>query len=229
MFNSIGIPRMTVILMCISFFIASFPFLQAQENDWVLKKELDDLTVYSRTPEDSRIKEVKIETEVRASLSTVVAVLKDIPAYATWVYKCEKSELLQKVGPTESIYYCEMDFPWPMNNRDFIAHSHLKQDPESLEVIIDVGNEPNYLPEKSGLVRIQKMKIHWRIIAEKGSKKVNIVYHLKSDPGGWMPAWLINMAIDQGPINMIQNFREMLKNEKYQNLELPFIVEPNNK
>lgn len=195
-----------------------------QAYEWKLKKEVDDIQVYFRKSPDSKINELKIETTVEASLSGIVTLLRDVPTYPSWVYKCEAAKRLTTLSDHEGIYYSEMNFPWPMANRDFIAYSHTQQDPVTKSIIIEARGRPEYIPEKEGLVRIPHIYVRWKITPTKpGEAKIS--YFLQSDPGGSIPPWIINMAIDQGPTNSIKNLREMLSNEKYQNAQLSFIQE----
>ncbi|MCB0558573.1 MAG: START domain-containing protein [Lewinellaceae bacterium] len=198
--------------------------LSAQPGEWKLKKEADGLKVYLRDAENSNIKEVKIEAIFDASLSSIITVLKDVPAYPDWIYKCAKSERMEPGTNTSSVYYCEVDFPWPLSDRDFVAKSALRQDPGTKNVYIDVKSAPAYLPEKDGLVRIATLNIQYEFIPL-SENEVKMNYRLHSDPGGALPAWLVNMAVDNGPVNTIKGMREMLKQDKYKRAKLAFLME----
>ncbi len=202
----------------------SFSLLAAQPGQWKLKKEADGLKVYLRDAENSNIKEVRIETTFDASLSSIIAVLKDVPAYPAWIYKCSSAERLEPGSNTSSLYYCTVDFPWPLSDRDFIAKSKLRQDPGDKRVYIDVKSAPAHLPEKDGMVRIETLNIYYEFIPL-SDNKVQMNYRLHSDPGGALPAWLVNMAVDNGPVNTIKGMREMLKKEEYRNAKLAFLKE----
>lgn len=196
----------------------------SQINDWKLKKEVDDLKVYIRKSETSTIKEIKVQYVAEASLSNIVAVLRDVPAFHQWIYSCTEAKVLERKNDTEAIYYSKIDFPFPMSDRDFIANSKLTQNPETKEIVIIVRGNPTYLPAKEGLVRIPTLRINWHITPI-SLKKAIVEYHLVSDPGGWIPDWAVNMAIDKGPLNSIKNFKEMLTKEKYKSTKLAFIQE----
>lgn len=196
----------------------------SQAYEWKLKKEVDDIQVYFRKSPDSKINELRIETTVEASLSGIVTLLRDVPTYPFWVYKCVTSERLISLSEHEGIYYSEMNFPWPMSNRDFVAHSLTHQNPITKTITIEADGRPDYIPEKKGLVRIPHLQVRWEITPIKPGE-AKIAYFLQSDPGGSIPAWIINMAIDQGPTNSFKSLREMLIKEKYQTAQLSFIQE----
>jgi len=123
---------------------------------------------------------------------------------------------------TSSLYYCRLDFPWPMSDRDFIARSRLRQDPGSRIVYIDVKGLPAYRPKEEGLVRIPELSIHYELqpLAE---NKVQMTYRLHSDPGGNIPTWLVNLVVDNGPRNTVQGMRAKLQESKYRGANLGFL------
>ncbi|NBC07933.1 MAG: hypothetical protein GVY26_12140 [Bacteroidetes bacterium] len=194
----------------------------AQEGAWKLARETDGLKVYLRDAADSDIKEIKIETTLNASLDAVVSVLKDVPVYDEWIYKCLEARRLEASTNTSSLYYCKLDFPWPMSDRDFIAQSQLRQDPDSRTVYIDVKGLPNYKPAKKGIVRINDLSIHYELVPL-SAERVQMTYRLHSDPGGSIPAWLVNLVVDNGPTNTVKGMRDKLKEAKYQNARLAFL------
>lgn len=208
--------------------ILLFVFLAApsgqKDSEWKLKKDADGIKVYYRKSEDSRINELKLTTTVESSLSALVSLLRDVPNYTTWIYKCVVSEPLGNSSPQEGRYYTQLDFPWPLSDRDFVAQSVLSQDPETKIVEIHSTGLPDQLEEKKGAVRIKTLKLYWKFTPlPKG--KVQIDYELLSDPGGMLPKWLINMALDQGPTKTILALRQEIQKEKYQNNQLDYIKE----
>lgn len=195
----------------------------AQDNKgWELKRQSDGLNVYVRDAANSDVKEIKIETTLDASLHAVVAVLKDVPVYEEWIYKCQEAYRLKPAEDKASLYYCRVDFPWPMSDRDFIAQSRLRQDPETRMVYIDVKGKPDQKEQTEDVVRIRNLDIHYELTPVSNST-TQMSYRLHSDPGGAIPTWLVNMVVDNGPVNTVKGMREMLKSEKYQNAKFAFL------
>ncbi len=200
------------------------PAFGQKKAEWKLKKEVDDLKIYLRKSESSTIKEIKVTYIAEASLSNIIAVLRDVSAFPEWIYACTESQVLERLSDTETIYYSQIDFPFPMSDRDFIARSKLSQKPDTKEIFIKVTGEYDYLPPKKALVRLPKLLINWHITPI-SLKKVIVEYRLVSDPGGWIPDWAVNIALDKGPVNSMKKFKEMLTKEKYKSAKLAFIQE----
>ena len=73
--------------------------------EWEFKKEKEGIRVYTRTPKGESLKELKMTLTVEASLTTVAAVLSDIPKSTDWIYKCSHSETLKRISDKETIDY----------------------------------------------------------------------------------------------------------------------------
>lgn len=198
------------------------PVAFTQHYEWKLKKETKDTRVYFRKSADSRINEIKIETEIEGHLHAVVEALRDAPMQKEWLYKCIESKRLEKVSDWESYNYVRFDFPWPLDDRDYIAHSQLRQDPKTGSVYIQLMAVPHYLPENKEVVRMKVMDVNW-VLTPSSNGKIKVENHVKSDPGGALPTWLINMTLDQGPLNSINNLKAFIKRDKYRNARLSYL------
>lgn len=206
------------------FFVPAAIFSQTQSDGWELKREKGGIKVYLRESADSDIKELKFETELEASLSSIAAILTDVAGFDDWVYASVTSETVRKVSDTEVIYYTEMDFPWPMSNRDLVLRSRFWQDPHTLAFHSKTYSVHDEMPEKDGIVRMKKADIHW-IFTPVGNGMLRLNYFLSSDPGGSIPAWMVNLAADQGPLLTMVKFKEAIEKEKYKNAKLAFVQE----
>ena len=168
-------------------------FVKAQ-NSWVLNTDNEGIKVYTRTLSNSKIKAIKIETTIQATLSQIVTVIFDIKSSSQWVYRTKNCSIIKQLSPWDVYYYAEVDVPWPVNHRDFIAHLTLSQNPLSKIIVVNVENNPDLLPQKRNLIRVMQSAGKW-VITPTTEHTINVEYSLFTDPGGNMPAWLINMFI----------------------------------
>ncbi len=202
---------------------SAFAFsLTAQNDGWVLKNEKDAVKVYYR--KTSGIYELKLATSIKVPLSGIVHLFDEVAKYPVWGYKVAESRLLKRVSPTEMYYYSRIDFPWPMSDRDVVLHTKLEQDPHSLAVYSVSTAVDGYLPEVKDVIRIKKATTKWTLIPGAGGW-LYVEYYLYSDPGGSIPDWAINLALDMGPRETIKRMREILKDPIYQNTKLAHIRE----
>lgn len=199
--------------------------VRAQDSSgWQLKRDKGGVKVYVRELPGSRIKELRFTSTIEASLHSIAYLLTNVEGFDNWVYASVKSETIRKISDQEIIYYTEMDFPWPFSNRDLVLYSKFWQDPHTLALHSRTSSVHWLLPEKEGLVRIKMADLRWTFTPI-GNGKVRVEYYMKTDPGGNIPAWLVNLAADQGPLQTISLIRQELKKEKYQNTKMAFVSE----
>ncbi|MBI5916715.1 MAG: hypothetical protein HY842_15160 [Bacteroidetes bacterium] len=191
-------------------------------QNWELKRDKGGIKVYVREQVGSAIRELKFTTTVEASLQTIAAVITHVEGFDDWVYAAVISKTLKKVSDTDIYYYTELDFPWPLSNRDIVLHSIFWQDKKTLALHSKTTSSHWVEKEKEGLVRITKCDIYWTFTPI-GKGKVQIDYYLNTDPAGSIPAWMINLAADQGPLQSMIKFKEMLEKERYKNSRLAFV------
>jgi len=212
---------MTKFIIILSFLF--FPYLLfGQSSKWELKRLTDGVEVYYRDDEKSGLRELKMIYYLDASLSSVVSLLNDVPNYKNWVYKLIESKVIDGIGENDFYYYNRMDFPWPLDDRDLVGHSKLWQEAETKVVHSTLETAHWVYPEKEGLVRITRLSIDWKIYP-KNENQVKIEYVLQSDPGGNIPKWMVNLAIDQGPLQTVKNMRKELKKNKYKSAQLRWL------
>jgi hypothetical protein len=194
------------------------------QDGWKLKTNKDSIAIFTRTFPDSKFKAIKVEVELDATLSQLVAVILDVNTGAEWVYSTKSSVLLKQVSPSELYYYSEVNVPWPAANRDFIAQLKAVQDSHSRVVTIYGPTFPDYLPAKKDIVRVRRSEGKW-VISPVAKNRIRVEYTLRVDPGGDLPAWLVNMFASKGPYESFRKLKEQLQKPVYANMKLPFIMD----
>lgn len=194
----------------------------AAQNNWIPEVEKEGIKIYTGVLPNSRIKAVKAQCNVKATASQVVALLMDVESAVDWVYHTKSCTLIKRVSPDELYYYSEISLPWPLQNRDFVAHLKVSQNSVTKVVTIDGPAVKGYVAEKKGMVRIQDSKGKW-VISPAGAGYVNIEYTIHVDPGGTLPPWLINMFAAEGPLRIIKNLKLQVQKPVYKNAVLSYI------
>jgi hypothetical protein len=197
--------------------------LAQTSDDWALRENNDGVKIFTRNVEDSKIKAIKVECELDATLSQLVAVLMDVKNSEEWLYHTASNYIVKQVSPSELYYYSLVEMPWPVSNRDFIAHLKVSQDAVTRVVTIDAPCVADMVPVKSKVVRIANSKGKW-VLSPVGKSRVKVVYTLHADPGGSIPAWITNLFVTQGPSQSFKKLKVHLQKQVYKNVKLDYIV-----
>ena len=205
-----------------SFFCFLLSTNATAQNSWKFLTEKEGVKVYSRLVPGSKIKALKVECVLNAHPAQLVALLLDVKAAERWVSHTKSCSLLKQVSTGELFYYSEVALPWPLENRDFVAHVEARQDKATGVVTVNAPAVPGWVKVKKGIVRVSESKGLW-IITPMGKDKISVSYSLQVDPGGVLPAWAVNSLAAQGPLESFHNMK--LELPKYKNASLPFIAQ----
>ena len=214
-----------IIIILISFLTYFQPEVETKKTgNWNLIKNEDGIKAFTREVKNSDVKQVKVTAKIKSTLTALVAIVRDVDSHTNWIYRCKRAKVLKRNSETDTYYYNETEAPWPITNRDIITHAVIKQDKKTKIVTITSTGVPNYIPPQKNIVRIKKLNAKW-IFSPNTDGTINVTSLLLIDLGGELPAWLINMAIADGPFETVLNMRKEVKKPKYQNTVYDFIEE----
>ena len=217
-----GFARIIFRNILVFLFLFNCAYAQSGER-WTLKDSDDGVNIFTRDIESSKIKAIKVECQLDASLSQLVAVLMDVKGSEAWLYHTSSNYVVKQVSASELYYYSKVEMPWPISNRDFIAHLKVSQEASTRVVTIEGPCVPDMVPVKPKTIRISNSTGKW-VITPVGNNKVKVVYTLHADPGGSVPAWLINIFVTQGPAESFKKLKVHIQKPVYKNARLSYIV-----
>jgi len=175
-----------------------------------LKKDKDNIKVYSCPAENSAFKTVRAEFELDATIDEYIAIALDVEGYKTWHYHVMSPRLLERVSDSEIIYYTQISAPWPISNRDVIMHLKLDHNLSSNTLTVTLKSLDNYLPIVKGFVRVAQSNTVLTLTPIANARlKVN--YSIHADPGGKLPPWAVDLVSTQGPYETFKNLQERIK------------------
>jgi hypothetical protein len=177
---------------------------------WKLSKDKDGIRVYLSENPRSKFKSIRVECTLPGTFDKLISILTDIPHLKDWVYNTKTSYLIKKITPYDIFYYTETSIPWPMSNRDAVVHLRITRDTAQSSIKVSSTNENRLVPEKDGKVRIVYSLVNWYVTMPT-SKTISIVYTFEADPGGNLPAWLVNSFADKGPYESFKRLSEILR------------------
>lgn len=200
----------------------------AAASSWELIKHdrERDIRIWTRDLPGEDFPAFYASTTVEAKLSTVVAVLLDVPAMPEWAYRVQSARLLKQRDERENWIYTVNRMPYPFRERDVVLHNRYRQDPKTRLITIETEAVPGWLKPVPGRVRIPRMHSRW-LLTPLGRGRVQVVWTGSGELGGWVPAWATAMGLPDGPHFTLRNLRRMIQRSKYQDKGFSFVREPN--
>ena len=180
-------------------------FFIAPGNEWTEKLNKNGVVVYLRPSDNSKVKSTKSVVTINASAEKIKSVILDIANYPEWVFKCTKTSVLSKTNNKDIYYYQYTDAPFPVSDRDMVLL--LTESEKENEITITIKSQPDKIPKNDGVVRVKLFDSTWRI--RKVKDKTEVTNEITTDPGGSVPAWLINSVITTGPYNTMLYLKQI--------------------
>jgi len=190
-----------VIMLWILIGVSFFSFSQ---NNWNLKKDSDQIKIYTRDASHSNLKEFKAVTVINTPLKTILKELLEAPDY----YKgCEPniSYYVKALSNDQHVFYAHKDLPWPIKDRDIVTLLTVDRiDDTTTKLTLE--SLPNGLPLKDKTIRVKKLMGHW--LLEEMDSKTMVTQQLFLDPEGSLPPFLVNSLLIKGPYKTFKDLHE---------------------
>ena len=192
----------------------------ASEQSWTPSKQKGDIRSYTRSVPDSKYKAVRGETTLPISTARLFAAINDAPACPEWADTCKESYIFEEISKHEFYIYTLNDLPWPVKDRDVLAHVVWSQNEEG-SIIMHSQAVENKIENKKGVVRIHLASARWNFTPlNNGSTLASFEIHM--DPNGKIPSWLLNRLILNSPFSTFENLAKQAAKDKYSDARLPF-------
>jgi hypothetical protein len=182
-------------------------FQNTYAQAWELKKSSDSIEVYTRTVNNSPIKEFKAVGTIAAGCADILGILKDVPSYSQWIEDVNYSETISSSEDSLSFYY-QMDLPWPVKDRDMALDMRIQN--TAKEVTVSLTSNPGLVPVSKDYIRMTQVEGEW-IITTLNDSTSYVQHRFLADPEGSLPAWVVNLFIVDGPFQTMKNLREFVK------------------
>jgi START domain len=191
------------------FLLLLFARLSTAQNNWTLQKEKDGIRISNRHSQTSPFNDIRVELDLTGNIDQLAVILMDVNDYKNWSYATKVSTLTVQQGPGSLIYYTEIEVPWPATNRCFYARFDLKKDPVAQTMMVSAVNLPDYKPIAKDLVQVPLTKGTWRVTTV-NKKLIHVDYTLELNPGGSLPAWMLNLFSTKGPMESFENIKNKM-------------------
>lgn len=187
-----------------------FPATSVGQDGWKLKREKNGVTIYIREQADSPLKEYKARAVIAYPLQHVADFLFDVERHPEWVFRCTGLTIIQNLDKHRVRYHTSYDIPWPMKDRDLTVEAVIteyaggkKIESLSEDVLLDY-------PLEKGVIRMPGYR-EWVILEEIDPGNTLFIAEGYADPGGTVPAWLVNMFLVDGIYDSVIKVRDILQ------------------
>ena len=179
-----------------------------QSEDWRLDRDQDNIKVYTRKIKGIPIRQFSVESHTSASLEEIEKLMRQMDKYASWMPDVSECESLERENDNSYIYHMIISAPFPVSDRDLVARMTISY-PEPDVLHIAYENLPDHIPETKKYVRIPYFNGYWKFTREGDSTRIRNQFI--SDPGGSVPASLINSFIYKNPFNTVKNLKDQVE------------------
>jgi hypothetical protein len=179
-------------------------------QQWDLEKDKDGIKIYTRPEPGSNFNAFKGETEVHAELDAVIAIIEDVEQFDEWDEDVKQIRVLEHEPGKMLKYYVVYDLPWPFQDRDLCVEAIFSTDQDNGATLLASRSIPQTVPLTDDLIRITAYWQQW-ILEQKENGIIHITVEGFADPAGDIPAWIANMAINDTPLNMLQEIRKLME------------------
>ncbi|WP_299675546.1 START domain-containing protein [uncultured Dokdonia sp.] len=196
-------------------FFMLLPFGTGTPEKWKLKKSKDNIEIYTRAYPDSPFKEFKATSVIETTFEALLYELYDAPSY-TPACDFNISYRIPSDKENSRFFYYKQEMPWPLKDRDVVTELKLVEQTEE-RIYLSIETVSNVLDIQDNCLRIEKLSGFW--LLEKEGDAIRATQQIHMDPGGRVPAIIVNPLIVKGPFKTftelhrkLDSYKEMTQN-----------------
>jgi hypothetical protein len=214
----------------LKFFLPIFLLLSSAafaDENWSLARDSSDIKVWTRVIPNYPIRAFKAVTVVKSSLGGLVGLLMDTERAPQWIYRTSQVEILKRDDEKATFLIRVLtDFPWPLSDRDAVVAGSISQDERTGVVTVSSHSvSGTQYPVPQNIVRMPDFEGNWTF-RSLGNGLVEVTMQGRADPGGNIPASVVNLIIHETPYYTLKGLREVIGDSRYQVAHFSQIKEP---
>lgn len=184
-----------------------FSTLSSPAQDWSFIKEKDGIQLYTSKGEGDILKTFKGVVDIHSTVDIVAGLISDVSNNDWWDENISEVRVLKKEDPKHFQYYLVYDLGWPLSDRDLVVDARVTTDPVTNKYVIYSCSLKGGVPEKKDLIRIREYWQRWTVHPV-GKGIVRVMLEGSANPGGSIPAWIVNSIITDTPYKILRSVRE---------------------
>lgn len=179
-------------------------------QDWKFEKESEGIKIYTRNEENVAVKSFKGVADFKTTMDKMKKVIGRIDSFDWWDENVKDIQVLAYEEEKFIRYYLVYDVPWPLSDRDLCVEAIITNDPATGIRTVKATPIDGLIPEKPDLVRIKYYWQQWKMEPLENGL-IHVELEGSVDPAGIIPAWIVNMAITNTPLNVMTKARNVVE------------------
>ncbi len=188
---------------------------QAGQSRWMPAEMTASGQIYHHEVAGSSIPRVKIVTNYDASPARVHALVTDYDRFAAFVPNVAESRVVLARDSDQWVFH-HLHFPGPVADRAYLIKStdrESRPDENYFRVAWDLADREFPDVDLSAGTRPDAFSGYWELHPGKTRDSTEAHYAIYSDPGGFIPGWLVVKYTDRYVQQVVEAFRKRLAAE----------------
>jgi len=210
-----------LVLMLSALTLVSTHTLADVQSQGKLAIDRDGVKVWTFKQAGNPIMNFRATTVLESTLSGAVALVMDTDHSAEWAPYTGKAVILDRNDQAGTfLLRMDLEFPFPLSNRDVVVSGHLSQDADGVVTIKNVSTEDPRAPVRPHFIRVQHYEGLWQFKpvgkSTSGKQLIEVTVSGFADPNGMLPLSIVNLFVQEQPFEMLRNMHNYVKAAKYQ-------------
>lgn len=214
-------------LLTLLLFLASLTVASAgasndnnSHEDWTEYKSDNGITGYELDRPDSKYLETRSEAIIDAPIEVLLEVLKDVPSYQQWMYRCAGALLLKQESELKRTLYFAQGVPLGSADRqvviDTVTIENLNQG-SYITNIHSINHAPFQIPadeDPDERIWMNEFSGKWNL-QMLNRNQTKVIYTAYTDPGGFAPGFIVNDVIRDVTFRSLEGMKRQAKEQQY--------------
>ncbi len=193
-------------------FLKVFIFSAAVQSvfGWELKKDSEGIRVYVQEKKGSAFNECRAETVYKGTLEAVLRLMRDSGSLCEWFPDCVKYSVIKRKSSSDITGLIAISAGFPLKKRDAAVRMLISENPSEGSAEIHFISVPDAAPVSADFLRVKELSGAWRFRTLENNR-VSVEYTAHMEPGGSVPAVLVNAFLAEFPFKSFQNFLKKVR------------------
>ena len=198
--------------------LSSLAPAHAQVSEWkqVHSERAYDLKVFSRERPGSAVRELRATALLDVPAPQVLSFLADTAGQPGNLPPLESAQLLRRDGD-EELYHMTVYLRW-VSRRDYCVRIAVRRAEAGRGEVTWTQDDAGCPAPSRGIVRMRHNTGTWHVeevTLPDGNRGARIVYQALTDPGGAVPAWIVNRASPGSLVHTFTAIRRAASQPRY--------------